>query len=332
MNILTNVEKQRKINEKETIKVAKNVEKQRKINEKETIKVAKNVEKQRKINEKEAIKVAKNIEKQRKINENNIKRLVLMNSFKASVKYNGMEEADKKTEKEKKDNVNEPNYIIPNDLIINTHVSHKDITTNLLILPEPEPIINKGTGAGGYNTNYYGKQFEEKTNNEKRLLGEGFTTNTLTNNSKNSYDYYLSKTTEDKNITFVLQNGLKKYMKKKYNIEMFRCPDEAYIIEYNTGRKVIKILEKKEQRVNGSVETKLWSGPSLKREYELVLGEMFEVYYGFCVSSFLKKKITSTEKKYTILQTILNENNIVCLFGDDEDYFETFDLWLNNSL
>jgi len=55
------------------------------------------------------------------------------------------------------------------------------------------------------------------------------------------------------------------YMKNKYNIELFRCPDEAYIIEYTSGRKVIKILEKKEQNVEGSVETKLWSGPSLKK-------------------------------------------------------------------
>jgi len=29
----------------------------------------------------------------------------------------------------------------------------------------------------------------------------------------------------------------------------------------------IKIVEKKEQNVEGSVETKLWSSPSLKREY-----------------------------------------------------------------
>lgn len=35
------------------------------------------------------------------------------------------------------------------------------------------------------------------------------------------------------------------YMKNKYNIKSFRYPDEAYLIEYNTGRKVIKILEKK---------------------------------------------------------------------------------------
>jgi hypothetical protein len=191
---------------------------------------------------------------------------------------------------------------------------------------------NKGTGAGGANTNYYGKKFEEKTNNQQRLLELGYTKNIFTKKSKKSYDYYLSKTFEDKTIVFVLQNGLKMYMKNKYNIDLFRCPDEAYIIEYTSGRKVIKILEKKEQNVEGSVETKLWSGPSLKREYELVLGAEFEVFYGFCVNEFLKKKLISNEKKYTILNTILNETNIAVLFGDDENYFETFETWFNSSL
>jgi len=193
-------------------------------------------------------------------------------------------------------------------------------------------ITNKGTGAGGANTNLYGKKFEEKTNNQQRLLEIGYTKNSFTKKPKKAYDYYLSKTFEDKTIVFVLQNGLKFYMKNKYNIELFRCPDEAYIIEYNNGRKVIKILEKKEQKVEGSVETKLWSGPSLKREYELVLGPEFEVFYGFCVSEFLKNKLVSNEKKYTVLNTIFNENNIAVLFGDDENYFETFDAWINSSL
>jgi len=193
-------------------------------------------------------------------------------------------------------------------------------------------IINKGTGAGGANTNYYGKKFEEKTNNQQRLLELGYTKNSFTKNPKKAYDYYLSKTFEDKIIVFVLQNGLKIYMKNKYNIDLFRCPDEAYIIEYKNGRKVIKILEKKEQNVEGSVETKLWSGPSLKREYELVLGAEFEVFYGFCVSKFLKNKLISNEKKYTILNTIFKETNIAVLFGDDENYFETLDKWFNSSL
>ena len=205
--------------------------------------------------------------------------------------------------------------------------------SELNVRPEnTQLIINKGTGAGGANTNYYGKKFEEKTNNEQRLLDDGYVKNSLTKKPKKAYDYYLSKTFDDKTIVFVLQNGLKLYMKNKYNIDLFRCPDEAYIIEYTSGRKVIKILEKKEQNVQGSVETKLWSGPSLKREYELVLGNEFEVFYGFCVSEFLKNKLISTEKKYTILNTIFNETNIVVLFGDDENYFTTFDRWFNSSL
>ena len=207
-----------------------------------------------------------------------------------------------------------------------------EITENVETKQPMNIIVNKGTGAGGANTNYFGKKFEEKTNNQIRLLNDGYTKNSFTKKTKKAYDYYLSKTFEDKTIVFVLQNGLKWYMKNKYNIELFRCPDEAYIIEYNTGKKVIKILEKKEQNVEGSVETKLWSGPSLKREYELVLGDDFEVHYGFCVSEFLKKKLISNEKKFTILNTILNENNIAVLFGDDKNYFETFDNWFNNSL
>jgi len=193
-------------------------------------------------------------------------------------------------------------------------------------------IINKGTGAGGANTNYHGKKFEEKTNNQERLLEMGYTKHSFTQKPKKVYDYYLSKTFEDKTIVFALHYGLKTYMKQKYNIDMFRCPDEAFIIEYRSGRKVIKILEKKEQNVEGSVETKLWAGPSLKREYELVLGAEFEVFYGFCVSVFLKNKLISNERKYSILKTIFNESNIDVLFGDDENYFETFDTWFNNSL
>lgn len=101
--------------------------------------------------------------------------------------------------------------------------------------------MNKGTGAGGANTNYYGKKFEEKTNNETRLLNNGY----IKNFYKNNKSYYLSKSFKNKTIIFVIQNGLKIYMKYMYNMDLFRCHDEAYIIEYNNGRKVIKILEKK---------------------------------------------------------------------------------------
>lgn len=191
--------------------------------------------------------------------------------------------------------------------------------------------MNKGIGAGGSNTNYYGKRFEEKTNNKQRLLENGYSLESFTKKPKKTYDYYLLKKFEDKTIVFVLQNGFKNYMKNKYNIDLFRFPDEAYIIEYNNGRKVIKIVEKKEQNVEGSVEIKLWSCPSLKREYELLLGLDFEVFYGLCVNDFLKNKLISNNNKYKILNMILDENNIITLFGDDENYFQILDAWINNS-
>ena len=196
--------------------------------------------------------------------------------------------------------------------------------------------INKGSGAGGSNTNLYGKKFEEKTLNKTTLIKKGYIESLFTKTcdlvKKSNNNYYLLKTFEDKTITFVLQTGLKKYIKTKFDIDLFRCPDEAYIIEYNTGRKIIKILEKKEQHVEGSVEEKLYSGPSRKREYELALGPEFEVYYGFCVNDFLKKKLVSNIKKYVLLNIILRESNIDVLFGDDEDYFDKLDEWINSSL
>jgi hypothetical protein len=57
-------------------------------------------------------------------------------------------------------------------------------------------------------------------------------------------------------------------MKNKYNITINKRPDEAYIIEYTSGRRVIKILEKKEQHVSGSVYDKLFAGHGIRRIYE----------------------------------------------------------------
>lgn len=186
-------------------------------------------------------------------------------------------------------------------------------------------ITNKGTGAGGANTNLYGKKFEEQTNNEHRLLQHGFEKKLI---NKTKYGYYLEKHIDDKRMIFVSQNGLKVYMKHFHDISMFRCPDEAYII-YREGEPItIKILEKKEQNVEGSVIDKLWDGPSFKREYQLVLGDGFHVEYAYCVSDFLKQKLTSSEKKFVILNQIHTEAGIHILFGSDDEYFQLFDNWL----
>lgn len=178
-------------------------------------------------------------------------------------------------------------------------------------------LSNKGTGAGGSNTNYYGKKFEEKTDNTYGYTNHGD---------------YMSKKNGDIIITRVCQNKFQKFIKDKYKIDLYRRPDEAYIIECNSGKKIIKILEKKEQNREGSVETKLWSGVALKREYELRFGSDFEISYAFCVNDFLKKKFVSNNQKYIDLNQILKEADITVLFGDDADYFQKLDIWINSSL
>ena len=195
-----------------------------------------------------------------------------------------------------------------------------------------ELIINRGTGAGGANTNLNGKKFENKTDNTNRLIEQGYTKESLTGKEEkgktNKNNYYLIKKDEDKTTYFATQHAFKKVINKLFNIQINRNPDEGYIIEYKTGRKVIKILEKKEQNGAGSVDTKLWAGPGMKREYELVMGPEFEIVYGFCINSFLQNNIITQTGNYKHLPIILSENNIEILYGDDNTYFETLDNWL----
>ena len=199
------------------------------------------------------------------------------------------------------------------------------------IIPEQQlnHIVNKGTGAGGAKTNYYGKKFEEKTNNEPRLIEKGYTKIIM---SKNKSGYYLSKKNEELNIIFVSQSGLKEYIKTVYNIELFRCPDEGYIIEKPNCKPKILILEKKNQNGSGSVDTKLLAGPIFREEYEEALEYKFDVCYGFCVSKYLQDNIVSNTKKSQIFNNLMKRHNISVLFGDDDNYFETLDEWINNSL
>jgi hypothetical protein len=188
-------------------------------------------------------------------------------------------------------------------------------------------LINKGTGAGGANTNLHGKVFELKTSNEARLLAQGFV-KTYMDKKEQKNNFYLEKEFHNGRLVFIQQIGLKKYMKQFNNIDLFRCPDEAYIWFPLNDLPTLKILEKKEQQTPGSVDTKLLSGPSFKREYELALEGKFKVEYAYCLNEYFSKEFKSDSKKYKILGQILSENNIPTLFGDNDDYFGKLDAWI----
>lgn len=192
-------------------------------------------------------------------------------------------------------------------------------------------IVNKGTGAGGSKTNHNGIAFENKTDNEERLLMDGFIRRIIPGKEKTKYGYFLEKIEESKTIHFMKQNGLKYYMSYFYQKELFREVDEAYIIIDNTtGEIQVKILEKKNQNGSGSVEDKLLHGTYFKFiEYPGCLGDGFSVDYAFCISSFLKQQYDSDHKKWKILKENNEKNNIVVLFGDDEDYFTNLNRWIH---
>jgi hypothetical protein len=207
-----------------------------------------------------------------------------------------------------------------------TEVNNLIDKVNNSTVPLPK-TPNKGTGAGGAATNYYGKLFETKTDNETRLLNAGFIKTVTTAHTK--FGYFLSKRFENKRVIFVSQSGLKEFIKRFYNIDLFRHPDEAYIFEYTDGRRVIKILEKKEQNVEGSVDVKLLSGPIFCEEYMEALENKFEVKYAFCVNKFLQDKILSSDKKHVIFNKIMAKHRIDILYGDDLNYFDKLDAWLD---
>jgi hypothetical protein len=179
--------------------------------------------------------------------------------------------------------------------------------------------INKGTGAGGANTNLHGLCFEKLT----KFKLEGYTKKVLKKQSN-----FFIKNLKGKDYAYVSQKGLVDFFKINYNIQLFRHPDEAFIIS-DDNETIVKILEKKEQHVDGSVETKLWSAVALKREYELMLPG-FKIEYAFCLNSFFKDKFENKSKKWEILYQILTENKIQIFYGEDGDYFDKINQWVYN--
>jgi hypothetical protein len=173
---------------------------------------------------------------------------------------------------------------------------------------ENQRMTNRGTGAGGAKTNLHGKAFESKTEH-------------LTGFIQKRIGY------EKDNIILLRQGELKQYFRKTFQKELIRHPDEAYLIRQG-DQYTLKILEKKNQNVEGSVIEKLGLGAFYKEEYQSCLGPMFKVEYAYCLSSFLKQKYLSNTLKYNFLRDYNERNQIQVLFGDDEDYPEKLNDWL----
>lgn len=186
----------------------------------------------------------------------------------------------------------------------------------------------------GGKKNENGKKFESKLNNELFLINnKEYKEIKFTNKSKKEY-YYLFKEYNDKKIYYMKQKAFTQFLDKNYKIKSLRDPDEIYIIIYNDNKIIFYIIEIKNQNVEGSVDQKLWSSPTLKKEYEIYLSKYIgniEIIYSLTVSKFLQEKFENKKNiKYQILQDILTENNISIFYGDEIDYFIKINKFIEN--
>lgn len=117
------------------------------------------------------------------------------------------------------------------------------------------PTKNKGTGAGGANTNKSGKSFEIKTELKK-----------FWNNIENNI---ISFSQRDRTYLYSHQSHFRKWMSSKGYIcdnpsfgNGCKNPDEVYIDEEN---KIVFWIEKKNQNVSGSVAEKLQTADFKRR-------------------------------------------------------------------
>ena len=197
--------------------------------------------------------------------------------------------------------------------IDNNIKSIKQTNKKILIIEEdnesPIVIINKGTGAGGANTNKNGLSYEEKTNLET-LYSE------CTENKKNKSKIIKFIGYENELIN-ANKSMLHKYMEnlgeKDTSLQSAagcKEPDEAYI---DLARKYIFIIEKKFQQTPGSVDEKIQTAAFKKYHYSNLFPN-FKIHYIYCLSDWFKRD------EYKSVLEYLSNINIPIFWGNDEEY------------
>ena len=185
----------------------------------------------------------------------------------------------------------------------------------MMIKPKKPKIINKGTGAGGANTNKNGLKFEEvadlkdryesiirrKIGSEVKFKGHLCT---FIEVSKSALHKYMEKIGE-KNMMLKPAAGCKK-------------PDEAYI---DLEKKNIFIIEKKFQQTSGSADEKLQTGYFKQLHYKELFPN-FKIYYMYCLSDWFKREESAL--KY------LKDGGIPVFWGNSETCKEKIIEFIHN--
>lgn len=169
-------------------------------------------------------------------------------------------------------------------------------------------IKNRGTGAGGLNTNKNGLSYENNTD-----LKEYYETY---KNDKNKKYFKIKFKNSDKIFIYAHKRALINYMKDNNEINTniklahgCKIPDECYI---NNSEKTIFIIEKKFQQCSGSVCEKIQTAPFKVWHYKQLYPN-YNIVYIYCLSPWFKLNCIS-ELEY------LQLNKIPVFWGNSETY------------
>ena len=194
-------------------------------------------------------------------------------------------------------------------------------------------IVNRGTGAGGSQTNINGKAYEEKTCFDKFCSKEW---KTIRLDKSSIYGYYKEMKFPGFTIHKFSQGGMKKYFKHftefKTRGKLFREPDEAFFIQFKdkSRKPILKILEKKHQNCDGSVDTKVLAAWGFIKEYKKVFLNKIEIEYAFNLNNWWKTQYKKYPLKWGITLENLEEDNIPIFYGEDDNYGELIIKWIKN--
>lgn len=186
------------------------------------------------------------------------------------------------------------------------------IVTDLIsnIIENKTTVQNRGTGAGGKNTNKSGISYEQLTN----LIDELTIIDTIKSNNKTFNKIKFNNS----NTIFTQLNKAKlfHYMKINDNLDTdikqahgCKQPDECYVDE---NKKNIFIIEKKFQQCSGSVCEKIQTYDFKLWQYSRQFPE-YNIIYIYCLSTWFKLNCIA-ELEY------LDYKHISYFFGDDENY------------
>lgn len=170
--------------------------------------------------------------------------------------------------------------------------------------------INRGTGAGGSNTNKYGLAYENKTKLVVKIL------------KRNKHHSIIQIC--DKEYVFTKKTHFLKYMKQQLEKDIplahgCKQPDECYIDE---EQKICFILEKKFQRVSGSVCEKIQTPDFKTWQYRRMIPN-YRIVYMYSLSDWFKDNCVA-EIEY------LKTKNIPYFWGDDENYEQKLFSFIRN--